>query len=456
MTISKEITHLEHSAVKMTVTIGKDDIRSEYDALLADYGKSIQIPGFRKGKVPREVLIRKFGDALRGEALGRIMEKAAEEIFKDESLPKEDRPLPYVRPSIEDEPKELNIDTDLVFSLVYDILPQVTVGKRKDLEVEVPDAEVTEEDIARELEIIRERNAIVLDRDDEAPAARDDVVTLNYAELSDSGEPLAGSERRDFAFTLGSGYNPYKFDDDIAGMKRGETRDIEKTYADDFADAELAGKTKKIRVTLTALKEKQLPDLDDDLAQDVDEKYNTLEDLKAAVRDQLTQNLERRLRDIKISNLLEKIMETTPVDIPESMVTLELNARWRNLARQIGVDPEEFTKQMEASGRGQEPLFAEWRPGAVKALQSRLIVETLIRDSAFTVSEEDLEKEMETVAGESKTTLEEVKKYYEAENMRELLADDIKERRLFDLLLSENTIKKGKPAKYLDLVPNNG
>jgi trigger factor len=440
----------------MTVTIGKEDVRSEYDVVLSEYGKTVQIPGFRKGKVPRDVLIRKFGDAFNQETLGRILEKAAEEIFADEAFPAEDRPLPYSRPRIEDEPETLNIDEDLVFSMTYDVLPRVTVGKHKDLEVEVPDAELTDEDISRELEAIRERNAIILDRDEEAPAVLNDVVTVNYTELSDSGEPVAGSERQDFVFTLGSFHNSYKFDDEITGMKKGETRDIEKTYPADFDDADLAGKTKKIRVTLSALKEKKLPDLDDDLAQDVDEKYKTLEDLKASVRDRLVKNLDRQIREISISRLLEKILETTPVDVPESMIRIELNGRWRNLARQFGVDAEELAGRMEASGNGPEPILEEWRPHAIKALQSRLIVETLIRDLAIAASEEETERELETIAQETGTPPEEVKKYYEPENTRELLTENIKERKLFDLLLSENTIKKGKMEKYLDLVQNNG
>jgi trigger factor len=440
----------------MTVTIRKEDIRSEYDAILSEYSKAVQIAGFRKGKVPRDVLVRKFGEALRGEALGRIVEKAVEEIFEDQSLPAEDRPLPYSRPQIEEELKDLNIDEDLVFSMTYDVLPQITVGKRKDLEVEIPDVQVTDEDISRELETIRERNAVVLDRDDEAPAVRNDVVTVNYTELSDSGEPVAGSERQDFVFTLGSFHNIYKFDDEVTGMKKGETRDIEKTYPADLDDPELAGKTKKIRVTITALKEKKLPDLDDDLAQDVDEKYQTLEDLKTAIRDRLTKNLERRIRELTISRLLEKILETTPVDVPESMIQIELDGRWRNLARQFGVDADEFARRMETSDTDRKLLLEEWRPNTVKALQSRIVVETLIRDLGITASKEETDMELETIAQNTGMSLEEVKKHYEPENMQELLADDIKDRKLFDLLLSENTIKKGKTEKYLDLVQNNG
>ncbi|GHV65599.1 trigger factor [Spirochaetia bacterium] len=456
MAVSKEITRLEHSSVKLTLTVGKDDVRSQYDELLRDYRKNLQLPGFRKGKVPQEVLVRKFGEALKGEALGTIIEKSVTEVFQDESLSREDRPLPYSQPQIQDEPPKLDFDTDLTFSVVYDVLPKVTVGKWKGLEAEAPEAVVSDEDISRELETIRDRNAIVLDRDDGVAAAKDDVVTVNYSEIGPDGAVLPNSERQDFVFTLGTGYNIYKFDDEITGMKKGETRDIDKTYPADFEDTTLAGQTKKIRVTLTALKERKLPDLDDDLAQDVDEKFKTLDDLKNNIKERLGRTLDRRLRDIKINNLLEKIVADTPLEIPESMVRIELDSRWRNLARRFGTTVEEITKIMGGTGKTAEQIQDEWRPDAVKALHSRLIVETLMEELKLEASDEEVEKQVETLAQEENAPLDEVKKYYEQETMKEYLKEDIKERKLFDILLKENTIKPGKKENYLDLMAQNG
>ena len=215
MSISKEITRLEHSAVKLTLTVGKDQVRSHYDELIQDYVKSAAIPGFRKGKVPRDVLERKFGDALKEEALSKILNKVIEETFTDESFPKENQPLPYSTPRLDEETElVLELDKDLIFSVVYDVLPQLVVGPWKGLELEVPDVSVGDEDISRELEAIRERNAIVLDKDDDTEAAKDHVVTVNYCELED-GKEIPGTERQDFVFTLGTGYNLYQFDDDI-------------------------------------------------------------------------------------------------------------------------------------------------------------------------------------------------------------------------------------------------
>jgi trigger factor len=454
VTVTKEITRLEKSSVKLSVTVGKDDVRSEYDALLSEYTKSIQLPGFRKGKVPRDVLVRKFADALKGEALGKIIEKSLGELFEDEGFPREDRPLPYSTPRVDEEPK-LDTESDLRFSVVYDVLPAVKVEKWEGIEIEVPDVSVSDEDLARELETLRDRNSIVLDKDDEAAAAVGDVVTVDYWELDDSGEALAGGERKDFSFTLGSGLNAYKFDDEITGMKKGETREFTKLYPEDFEEKTFAGKTKKFRLTLTALKEKKLPDLDDDLAQDVDEKFETLDDLKNSIKEKLEKELENRLRNMKLNNVLEKIMENTPVEIPESMLRMELDSRWRNLARRFNTDSEGLYKIMGSSAGQAESIIESWKPDAVKALHSRLIVETLIEELKLEAPDDEVEDEIDRLALESGSEAEEVRKYYEDEMAREYLKEDIKEKKFFDLLLEKTVIKAGEKSNYMELVSSH-
>ncbi|MDR3122641.1 MAG: trigger factor [Treponema sp.] len=450
MAVSKEIARLEQSSAKLTVRVSKEDVSSQYNDLLAGYSKSLQLRGFRKGKVPKEVLERKFGSTLKEEALSRIIEKSIAEIFEDESFPRADRPLSYSTPQLEGEPA-LDFGEDLQFSVIYDVMPTVKVETWKGLSVEIPDAVVADEDIDRELETLRNRNAVVQDKDDGAAAEAGDVVTVDYLELSESGEPQEATKREDFVFTLGSGYNMYRFDEEITGMRKGETRDFEKVYPEDFIDKELAGRTVKLRVSLTALKSKLLPELDDDFAQDVDEKYASLEDLKADIRERLTKNLDKRLRDLTLNKLLEKIMEASPAELPESMIRIELEARWRNTARQLQTTPEEFLRILGSSGKTYEEISADWRPEVVKALHSRLIVETLMEEQNFAVTDEELGEELAELAKSSGASPEEIANYYNQEGMQNYLKQDIKERKLFDLLLAENTVTKGKQETYLNL-----
>ena len=447
MAIAKEITRLEKSNIKLSVTIPKDDIRAQYNNMLNEYAKNMQIPGFRKGKVPQEVLERKFADALKNDALSRIMESALQEIFKEENLSRGERPLPYSTPELQGEPK-LDMEQDLQFSVVYDVLPDVKIGQWKGLTVEYPYAEIGDNDINLELAEIRERNAIVMDRDEDAAAQKGDVVTIDYQIFEENGD-TPDMQRKDFAFTLGSNNSVYKFDDDIAGMKKGETKEFEKKFDDDLSESTLAGKTRKVQITLNALKEKKLPDLDDDLAQDVDEKFKTLDDLKNSIREKLKKNLKWRLREKKLNELLKKIMENTPVTLPESMVRAEVEGRWRRLARYYNTSAQTIMQMMSGEGREKE-----WREAAEKALHSRIIIETLMEEQKIEVSDEDLEKEFEKMAGENGVEIDEVKKHYNEQTIFNL-KEDIREQKITDILFAENNLKPGKKENYLDFMSDN-
>ena len=452
MAIAKEIKRLEKSNVILSVTVPKEDLREQYNEMMKEYTKDIQLPGFRKGKVPREVLERKFGDALKGDALGRIVESSMKEIFGDEEdkLPRNERPLPYSQPELQEKDLKLDLDQELKFSVIYDVLPEVKVGQWKGLNVEYTFAEVEKEDIDRELEELRERNAVVMDRDDDASAVNGDVATIDYQIYDENGEAAADMQRKDFAFTLGSGTNVYKFDGDIIGMKKNETKEFDKTFGDDFFDSVLSGKTRKVQITLTALKEKQLPDLDDDLAQDVDEKFNTLDDLKNNIRDRLNKNLDARLREKKLSDLLGKIMENTPVVIPDSMIKSEVEGRLRRIAKYYNIDLEMMTQMT-----GEDRLL-EMRDSARKALHSRLIIETLMEEHNFDVSDDEIEKELEQAAAANNVALDEVKKHYENEQSMLYLKEDIKEKKMIDLMFAENKLKPGKKENYLAFMSDNG
>jgi len=448
--VSKEITHLDKSNLKLTITVPKDDVRAQYQEMLNEYSKNMQLPGFRKGKVPQEVLERKYAEALKGEAMGRIIESALGDFFKDENLPRSERPLPYSTPELQGEPK-FDLENDIQFSVVYDVLPEVKVGKWKGLSIEHPYAEIGKDDINRELDEIRERNAIVLDRDESAKAQKGDVVTIDYQVYEEDGEAQSNLQRKDFAFTLGANNNVFQFDDDIIGMKKGETKEFQKKFADDFFEPSLAGKTRKVQITLNSLKEKKLPDLDDDLAQDVDEKFKTLDDLKNSIKERLSKNLEFKLREKKLNELLKKIMEDTPVILPESMVRAEIEGRWSRLARYYNTSVEALMQIMTGENKREE-TEKEWRKGAESALHSRLILETLMEEQKIEVTDEDVEKEFERIGGDN---VEDIKKNYNEQSMF-YLKEDIREKKITDILLAENTLKPGKKEKYLDFMTDNG
>ena len=276
MKLTTEFTNLEKSAVKLTVTIAKKDVQESYNSIVAKYVKSAQIPGFRKGHVPANVLERKYGDAIKADALSEIIDKSLNEIFEKET---ENRPLPYQQPVMDQVP-EFDVSKDLTYTVTFDVFPKVEVKDFAGIEVKEPQVSVGDKELEDELKAIQERNAVVMDKKADETAEKDNIVTVDYKEEN-------GENRNGYVFTVGSADDIYKISDDVIGMKKDETKEVSK---DD----------KKITLTVKAIKTRQLPALDDDLAQDVSEKFKTLDDLKADIK----RNLEvAKTRNSIVSSL---------------------------------------------------------------------------------------------------------------------------------------------------------
>ena len=455
MKVTKEISKLENSAVKLTATIAKEDVVSGYNKNISKYAKNVQLPGFRKGHVPVKVLEQKYGDSLKQEVLADLIDESLNQIFAEEES-KDIRPLPYTQPRLDgDKLPEFSIDKDLTFSVVYDVFPSVEVKDFSKIEVKEPQVEIGEKELNEELKAIQERNAVVIDKKEGEPVEKDNIVTIDYKELDDSGAVISGSEREGFVFTVGTGENIYKIDNEIIGMKKDETKEITKTYDAKDENKDLAGKTKKISVTVKAIKLRNLPELDDELAQDVSEKYKTLDDLKKDISKGLESAKNRKIAELKSQSLLEQLVEKNPIVLPKSMVQAEMESRWRMMAQQFQTTPEQLEKMISASGQSKETMLTQWTGDAEKMLKSRLIVDALIREKNIAVTPEEVEAEFAKIADESGSTLDEVKEHYKDARAKEYIIDEIKENKLYDELYKLVKVSKGDKVEFSDLFKNN-
>lgn len=455
MKVTKEISKLENSAVKLTATIAKEDVVSGYNKNISKYAKNVQLPGFRKGHVPVKVLEQKYGDSLKQEVLADLIDESLNQIFAEEES-KDIRPLPYTQPRLDgDKLPEFSTDKDLTFSVVYDVFPSVEVKNFSKIEVKEPQVEIGEKELNEELKAIQERNAIVIDKKEGEPVEKDNIVTIDYKELDDSGTAIPESEREGFVFTVGTGENIYKIDDEIVGMKKDETKEISKTYDAKEENKDLAGKTKKISVTVKAIKLRNLPALDDELAQDVSEKYKTLDDLKKDISKGLESAKNRKIAELKSQSLLEQLVEKNPIVLPKSMIQAEMESRWRMMAQQFQTTPEQLEKMISASGQSKENMLTQWTGDAEKMLKSRLIVDALIREKNIAVTPEEVEAEFAKIADESGSTIEEVKEHYKDARAKEYIIDEIKENKLYDELYKQVKVSKGDKVKFADLFKNN-
>jgi len=281
------------------------------------------------------------------------------------------------------------------------------------------------------------------------------VVTIDYCEIGEDGEAIEGSKREGFVFTVGSGYNYYGIDDEILGMKKDEERVFTKSYPADYQYDDLAGKEIKLKVKLAKLKEKKLPDLDDELAQDVSEEFKTLADLRASIRDNMERALEQKLREIQLGEIIGKLVDSANIVLPASMVEAELSGRLESLMRRIGAsDAGQLDRFLAMSGKTREQVADGWRPEAERALKARVVIERLIEKGGFDASPEELEEEFKKLAASTKTDIEKVKEQYGDEGTKARIAEDIKERKLYDAMLKAAKLKKGKKKKFVDLFEN--
>lgn len=427
MKLTTEFTSLEKSAVKLTVTIAKKDVQESYNNVLSKYTKNAQIPGFRKGHVPANVLERKYGEGIKADALSELIDKSLNEIFEKET---ENRPLPYKQPIMEAVP-ELDTSKDLSYSVTYDVFPKVEVKTLSGITIKEPQVQITDKDLENELKNIQERNAVVIDKKSDEAAAKGDIVTIDYSEEG-------GENRNGYVFTLGAGDDAYKIDDKVTGMKKDESKEFEKD-------------SKKIKVTVKAIKVRNLPALDDDLAQDVSEKFKTLDDLKKDISRNMEVAKNRKIAEIKSQSLLEQLVEKNPFEIPASMLEAELDGRWRMMAQQFQTTPEQLEKMVTASGQTKETMLKEWTGDSEKMLKSRIIVDSLLKSRNISVTPEEIEEEYKKIAEEGGMDIEEVKKHYSDPRSKEWLIDDTKENKLYDELYKEVKVTKGDKVSFADL-----
>lgn len=450
MKVTKEIKKLEHSAAELTVTVSKKDVAESYNETLGKYTKQVQIPGFRRGHVPAVVLERKYGDQIKIEAASDLIDKSLNEIFSDEKEA-ENRPLPYAQPKMEKMP-DFDTSKDFTYTVTYDVFPKVEIKDFDGVSVKEPQVAIGDAELQEELKGIQERNAIVKDKEDDGTVEKDNIVTINIVEKDDDGNDIASTKRDGFTFTIGTAEDVYKIDDEILGMKKNETKEIVKKFPKTEADKEIAGKTKKYSVTVTQIKIRNLPALDDDLAQDVNEKFKTLDDLKKDIMKKLEVAKDRKLNELKVNDLLTQLIEKNPFEIPASMLSAELDGRWRMMAQQFQTTPEELDRIVASSGQKKEDMLKEWTGDAEKMLKSRIIVDSLMKIRNISVTPEEIEAEYQKIADDNGLTLDEVKNHYADPRSKEYLIDDTKEQKLYKEIFAEVKVSKGDKVSFADLM----
>lgn len=434
-----EIKKLENSSVKLTLTLEAAKIEAEYSKSIKDYAKKLTMKGFRPGKAPASLVESKYGDAIREEITFKLMEDNLTESYKDMDV--KDRPLPYSTPELQDEESLMPFkpNTDITYSVIYDVLPEVKLPEYKGLSLEYEKINVTDEEVNAEIEKLRQQNAMVISKNGEI--AEGDIVTMDYAELDADGNDVASTKRDDFTFTVGSSYNFYKIDKEVCGLKKGDETVIEKTYGDDSGmGTDYLGKTVKIRVTIKEVKVKDVPELDDEFAQDIKDEYKTVADLLKDTKKQLEEKAEEANKNMKLEAALNAISEKTEIAVPKSMLEAQLEEDWRNFISRFGMGEEEVVKIMAANGGSKEQFLDTRKEECERNIKMQLILDTVKDEQKFEASEDEIAEELKKY-GDNITS---ENPNYDA--FKAYAEDDIKFAKAKDFLIDNNTFKAAKKA----------
>ena len=413
----------------ITFTIDQDKIQPALDQAFNKVKKNINAPGFRKGQMPRAVFNQKNGEeALYEDALNAILPAAYEAAVAELSLDV------VAQPKIDIQSMEKGQEWTLTAEVVTK--PEVKLGVYKDLEVSVEATkEVTDAEVDEKVERERNNLAELIIKEDAAELG--DTVVIDFVGSVD-GVEFDGGKGDNFSLELGSGQFIPGFEDQLVGAKAGETVDVNVTFPEDYQAEDLAGKDAKFVTTVHEVKAKEVPALDDELAKDIDEEVETLDELKAKYRKELEAAKEIAYDDAVEGAALElAVANAEIVELPEEMVHDEvhraMNEFMGNMQRQ-GISPEMY---FQLTGTTEEDLHKQYEADADKRVKTNLVIEAIAKAEGFEASDEEIEKEINDLASEYNMEVEQVRNLLSAD----MLKHDIAMKKAVDVVTSTAKVK---------------
>ncbi|MBM7713478.1 trigger factor [Siminovitchia sp. FSL H7-0308] len=404
---------LEGNKGILTVEVDEGTVSKGLDEAFKKVVKQVSIPGFRKGRIPRSLFEKRFGvEALYQDALDVILPEAYMAAIKETGIE------PIDQPEIDIEQMEKG--KELIFKATVQVKPEVKLGDYKGLEVEKMDTEVTDEDVENELKMLQERQAELVIKE-EGKAEEGDTVVIDFEGFVD-GEPFEGGKSENYSLELGSGAFIPGFEEQLVGVEPGAEKDVEITFPEEYHAEELAGKPAVFKVKVHEIKAKELPELDDEFAKDVDDEAETLDELKASIKERLTKSKEQEADQKLRDTLVEKATDNTEIDLPEVMVDNELQNMMREFEQRLQMQGMNLDLYYQFSGQDEEALQSQMKEDAEKRVRMNLTLEAISNAENLEASDEDVEKELQKMADTYNMSVEEVKKAF-GENLDHIKAD---------------------------------
>ena len=421
--MSVQVEKLEKNMAKLTVEVSAEDFEKAVNTVYNRNKKSINIPGFRKGKAPRVMIEKMYG-------VGVFFEDAANLLINTE-YPKaaQESELDIVsRPTIDI--VQIEKGKSFIFTAEVAVKPEVTLGEYKGVEVEVSAADVTEEEVAAELKKEQEKNSRTIDVDDRA-VADGDMVTLDFEGFVD-GVAFEGGKGTDYPLTIGSNSFIPGFEEQLVGAVIGEEKEVNVTFPEDYQAKELAGKAAVFKVKVHEIKKKELPEINDEFAQDVSE-FDTLDEYKEDVKKGIAEQKEKAVRQEKQEKIIRQIVENAEMDIPDPMVITQTRQMMDQFAQQMQSNGLSMAQYYQFTGLTPDGLLEQMKPQAQKNIENRLVLEAIAAAEGITASEEEVEKEFANIAERYGLTVDKVKEIF-ADEETENIKSDIAAQKALDMI----------------------
>ena len=432
--MSVQVEKLEKSMAKLTIEVSADDLEKAIESAYQKNRGKISIPGFRKGKAPRKMIEQMYGKGVfyedaANELINSEYPKAAEESGEDiVSNPKIDI-------------SQVESGKPFIFTAEVALKPPVSLGKYKGVKVEKADLDVTDADVDAEIDKQRNTNARTVEIADRA-VQKDDMITLDFEGFVD-GEAFKGGKGEDYPLTIGSGAFIPGFEEQLIGVEIGKETEVKVKFPADYQAAELADKDAVFKCTVKAIKEKQLPELNDEFASDVSE-FETLQEYREDARKKLVERKTAEAKAKKEDEAVKAVIEDSEMELPEAMIETQQRQIVNDFAQRLQMQGLSMEQYLQYTGSSVEKMMEQVKPQAEERIKSRLVLEAVAAAEKLEATDEEFETELKKMADQYKMEVEKIKGMI-SEKEQKQIRDDLAVQKAADFVV-ENSKEAAKKA----------
>ena len=399
--MSLQVERLEHNMAKLTIEVSAEDLEKALQNAYNKQKKNISVPGFRKGKVPRQMVEKMYGaEIFYEDAANALIPEAYAKAYDECELTLASQP--------EIEVTQIEKGKPFIFTALVAVKPEVKLGEYKGVEVDKYSNRVTAKEIDAKLEEERNKNARTITVEGR-PVQNEDEVILDFEGFVD-GVPFEGGKGENYNLTIGSGTFIPGFEEQLVGVEAGAEVEVNVTFPEDYHSEDLKGKAATFKCTVHEIKAKELPELDDEFAAEVSE-FDTLEELKADIKAKIKEQKVTEGKKAQEDQAIDAVIAASEMDIPEAMIKTEARQMVESFARNIQQQGLTFEQYMQFTGMNPDKMVEEMTPQAEKRIQTRLVLEAIVAAENITVSDEKLNEEIAKMAEMYGMKAEELQSY---------------------------------------------